>query len=70
VRDNRSDLARRHIRLYADGRRKTTFAYDRTTDLLRYTSGRLPFGRHTVKVVATDPAGLREVRTWRFRVNR
>jgi hypothetical protein len=70
VRDARTDLAKRNIRVYVDGRRKTTFFYDRATDRLRYTSGRLSFGRHTVKVLAVDSAGLREVRSWRFRVTR
>jgi len=70
VRDDRSNLARRNLRLYVDGRRVTTFAYDRATDRLRYTSDRLSLGRHTAKVVAVDPAGLREARSWRFRVVR
>jgi len=70
VRDAQTNLGKSNIRLYVDGRRKTTFSYDRSTDRLKYASGRLDFGRHTVKVVAVDGAGLGESRTWRFGVKR
>lgn len=70
VRDAETNLAKSHIRLFVDGKRKSAFGYDRSTDRLSYRSGRLAYARHTVKIVATDPHGKRTVKTWRFRVVR
>ncbi len=50
VRDEQTNLAKTNIKLFMDGNKKTTFSYDRSTDRLSYTSGRLSFGRHTVKI--------------------
>jgi len=69
VRDRGSDLARANIKLYVDGRARR-FSYRPRTDRLAYTTGRLEPGRHTAKVVATDPSGNRSTRTWRFKVVR
>ncbi len=70
VRDNRTNLAKANIKLYVDGRRKTIFSYNRSTDRLAYTTGRLAPRRHTVKVVAKDAAGNVATKNWRFRVRR
>ncbi|MGB3634380.1 MAG: hypothetical protein WA982_10095, partial [Rubrobacteraceae bacterium] len=53
VRDDRANLAGGDIKLYVDERRRT-ISYSRATDKLTYTSGRLAYGRHTVRIVATD----------------
>lgn len=70
VRDDRTDLAKSDIRLYVDGSRKGTFTYDTDTDRLRFTSGRLAYGRHAVRIVATDAAGNTGANRWAFRIVR
>lgn len=70
VLDTGTDLQRDNIRLYVDGRRMTSFSYDRATDRLSRTTGRLGPGRHTVLVVARDGGGLSSSRMWGFRVVR
>lgn len=70
VRDDKTNLAKSNIQLYVDGRRKTTFAYNTATDRLVFTSGRLSYARHTVKVVARDAAGNAGTKIWRFTVAR
>ena len=70
VRDETTNLAKPNIRLFVDGRRKTTFSYDRSTDRLAFDSPTLSFGRHTVKVEATDEAGNKATKTWSFKVIR
>ncbi|MDP9410480.1 MAG: S8 family serine peptidase [Actinomycetota bacterium] len=68
VRDDRTDLAKSDIRLYVDGSRKGTFTYDTDTDRLRFTSGRLAYGRHAARIVATDAAGNTGANPWAFRI--
>ncbi len=68
VRDDRTDLAKSDIRLYVDGSRKGTFTYDTDTDRLRFKSGRLAYGRHAVRIVATDAAGNTGANRWAFRI--
>ena len=70
VRDDRTNLIKRQIRLYVDGRRRGRFAYSRARDRLRYTTPRLSLGRHVVKIVAHDAAGNVARRSWAFRVVR
>lgn len=53
-----------------DGRKITAFSYDRSEGRLSYESGRLSEGRHTVKVIAEDAQGLRDSRSWSFKVAR
>lgn len=67
VRDAGSELARADMRLYVGGRAKA-FSYDAKTDKLGRATGRLAYGRHFVRVTATDDAGNRAVRSWSFRV--
>lgn len=68
VRDAEADLARSNIALYVDGRLITDHAYDPSTGLLGYTSRRLPLGKHTVRIVATDAEGASEDSVWSFRI--
>lgn len=71
VRDTGTNLAKPSIRLYLDGRRRSTFSYNLTTNRLNYTpAGKLSLGRHTVKVIAHDRLGLSSTRSWRFSVTR
>lgn len=70
VRDNQTNLAKANMRLFVDGRQITAFTYNRTTDRLSYRPPTLAFGRHTVRVVATDPQGLSRTVNWNFRVIR
>jgi archaellin len=69
VRDATTDLAKSHIQLVLDGRSVTTFSYDQGRDKLSYTPSRdLSFGKHTVKIVATDARGLSATKSWSFSV--
>ena len=68
VRDNSTELAKGDIRFVLDGRARSTFAYYPGADRLIYDSGRLPVGRHTVRITATDEAGNTSTRTWSFKV--
>ena len=66
VRDARTELTENNLRLYLDGVARGAFSYDAGTDRLSYTSGKLSYARHTVKVVARDAAGNVAIKTWRF----
>lgn len=70
VQDSQTNLAKGNVRLFVDGRRKTNFSYNRTTNRLSYASGRLGYGRHSVRIVARDQAGNAGIKSWRFRVVR
>jgi len=71
VRDAGTDLAKRDMRLYLDGRQRFVFSYDQTTKRLKYTpASKLSLGRHTVRVIAHDRLGLSSTRSWRFSVTR
>ena len=70
VADETSELAKEDIRLFVDGREKTNFSYDAATDKLVHQSGRLSYGRHTVRVEATDEAGNTAEKTWGFNVKK
>lgn len=69
VRDTQTDLAHPDIKLYLDGRVKP-FSYSQATNRLSYATGRLSFGKHTVRIVARDDVGLSRTGSWRFRVVR
>ncbi|MGI8948364.1 MAG: PQQ-dependent sugar dehydrogenase [Ornithinimicrobium sp.] len=66
VRDNVTDLRKANIALFVDGKRKPRFTYDRRQDRLSYTTRRLAYKRHVVKVVARDAAGNRKISRWSF----
>jgi len=73
VRDSQSNLQKGNVALFVDGRRvsNSAFSYSASMDRLQYVPRRnLGYGRHTVKVTATDPVGNAGTLTWRFRVNR
>jgi len=56
------------VKLFADGKRRTAFTYDRAADRLKYVpKSRLDTGWHRVKVVARDAAGSITARRWSFR---
>lgn len=69
VRDDRTNLAGDDIDLYVDGR-KRSFQYDAGGDRLSASSGKLAYGAHTIRVVATDDTGNKNARSWGFRVVR
>ena len=68
VSDADSDLAQGNIKLFVDSKSITNFTYDAATDRLSYRSDKLAYGRHKVKVKATDADGLEGKKTWRFKV--
>ncbi|MGB3633111.1 MAG: multicopper oxidase domain-containing protein, partial [Rubrobacteraceae bacterium] len=70
VKDGQTKLAKGNVKLFVDGRRVTRFRYNPTTGQLTYTSRRLKFGRHSVKIIATDPQRRSTTRSWKFRVIR
>lgn len=70
VSDNKTNLARGHIRLFVDGKHRPTFSYNRQTDGLFYTTPQLSPGWHTVKVTARDTAGNQATKVWKFKVVR
>lgn len=70
VRDAQTNLMKGNVSLFLDGRRINRFSYNTSTDRLSYTTGRLSYARHTVKVIARDPQGLSRTGTWSLRVIR
>lgn len=70
VSDNRTELTNSFIRLYVDGRAITNFTYDQANDRLSYTSSRLSYGGHTVRVDVTDADRNTATEAWSFRIRR
>jgi subtilisin family serine protease len=68
--DTEKNLSKSDVRFFLDGRRVMGFGYNEGTDRLRFVTNKLSFGRHYVKVVATDPAGNSDTRRWSFKVVR
>jgi hypothetical protein len=68
VRDAQTVLSASNIRLFVDGRPKA-FSYNAATDRLTRLSNTLSFGRHTVRIVATD-GSKQATRVWSFKVVR
>ncbi|CAA9470269.1 MAG: hypothetical protein AVDCRST_MAG02-4025 [uncultured Rubrobacteraceae bacterium] len=56
--DGQTGLAKGNIRFYVDGKHRTAFSYDRTTNRLTYAqrSG-LATRSHAVEALASDDAG-------------
>ncbi|MGI8909597.1 MAG: CSLREA domain-containing protein [Rubrobacteraceae bacterium] len=69
VRDAQTNLAKSNIKLFVDGRARS-FSYNAATDRLIRRSNKLSFGKHTVRIVATDAQGLKATRNWSFKVVR
>ena len=70
VTDDRQELSDSNIVLILDGKNRDAAAYDQGTDRLTYTSRRLSYGTHRVKVVADDRAGNATTKGWSFKVVR
>ena len=70
VADDRTELSQGAIRFFLDGRERSTFSYDASTDHLTYQSGRLSLGKHTARITATDDAGNIGTKAWTFKVVR
>lgn len=68
VQDRVTNLSKSNIRLYVAGKAvpRSSFYYDRAKNLLTYTTPRLPKGRQTVRIVATDEAGKSASKGWSF----
>ncbi|WP_273842001.1 hypothetical protein [Rubrobacter calidifluminis] len=71
VRDGQQYLGKKNISLKLDGRKVTTFSYDRSTGRLSFTpKNNLSFGTHRVRIGAGDEFGLTTSRSWSFEVVR
>lgn len=57
VRDFYTEIEARHIRVYVDGRRVTSFRYDQGSDVLVYDPPRMKRGWHDVTISARDASG-------------
>ncbi|MFB9315717.1 ThuA domain-containing protein [Nocardioides plantarum] len=70
VKDTTSGVRSSGLALYVDGKRVSGVRYD-AQGRVSWTSTRaLSVARHTVRLVATDAAGNRTTRSWRFRIVR
>ena len=58
------------IQLFVDGAEETDFAYDGGKDRLGHTTRRPAYGRHNLKIVATDSGGNTTVHRHNLRVLR
>lgn len=71
MRDAQTNLSRKNIGLWVDGKRVRAFSYDRATDRLSSVpKRRMNPGRHTVLIVVRDGKGLSESRFWSFSVRK
>lgn len=68
--DDRTDLRKSGIRLAVDGKGIRKFSYNRSRNLLKYTTKTLSHGKHRIRVIAVDKAGNRTSKLYRFRVVR
>jgi subtilisin family serine protease len=68
VTDAETELNQGNAGLFVDGQAKA-FSYDAATDKLRRQSGKLAYGKHTVRVEAND-GQLESSKTWSFKVVR
>jgi hypothetical protein len=70
VKDRKTNLGKKHIRLFLDGTRRTDFSYNRSANLLSYTPPNpLDVDTHTVKIVAEDADRNTERKSWLFTVS-
>lgn len=70
VRDNLTQLQKANIKLYVNGRlvSPARYSYSAAMDRLVYNSPRLPKGKKTVRIVATDAAGNVRTTSWFFTI--
>lgn len=68
ISDNTTNLRKANIKLYVAGKKITRFSYSAATNKLVYNSSKLPKGRKTVKIIATDAAGNVGVKSWYFTI--
>lgn len=69
VRDRETNLRKSNVSVSFDGEFTRDFEYDPSRNLLTYRPGRLPDGRHKVKVYARDGLGGTRNRGWVFFIN-
>lgn len=70
ITDAQDELAAGDIQLFVDGAEVTDFAYDGSEDRLAHTTGRLAYGSHSLKIVATDSGENTTIHQHGFRVLR
>ena len=70
VTDRQTNLAKRHIRFYVDGKRIARFAYNKSTNRLDHQAKRLSYGSHKLRIVVRDGGGRTAVRVTGFRIVR
>lgn len=69
VTDSFTDLQKADIRFFVDGDEKRGFTYDGLLDRLGFEPPRnLSYGKHRVRIKATDEHGKSTVRKWSFKV--
>jgi len=70
ITDAQDELAKGDIKLFVDGTEVTDFVYDQNEDRLGHTTPRLDYGRHNLKIVATDSGENTTIHQHNFRVLR
>lgn len=70
ITDAQDELAAGDIQLFVDGDEVTDFDYDGGEDRLAHTTGRLAYGGHNLKIVATDSGENTTIHQHNFRVLR
>lgn len=68
IRDAQDELTAGDIQLFVDGAEATNFAYDGGEDRLTHTTGKLAYGGHNLKIVATDSGENATIHQHNFRV--
>lgn len=68
VSDEQSELQKEDIRLFVDGKEKSSFTYNPKNDRLVFDKmEQFGVGKHKAKIKATDEAGNTAKRKWTFR---
>ena len=70
VKDRLTNLQKRNIKLYVNGKLISSikYSYSAATNKLTYNSPKLPKGKKTVKIVATDAAKNVATKSWYFTI--
>ncbi|CAN5576762.1 hypothetical protein BH24ACT18_BH24ACT18_13140 [soil metagenome] len=70
VKDRKTNLAKKNIKLFVDGAQVTSFAYSRRTDRLAYTPPvAMADAAHTVRIEARDADRKTARKAWTFTVD-